>query len=92
MLHPEMPMCHVRATVTSAVTEAAVAGVVLAGGIAVFLVGLAAGIVVANVFVPGRKDRRSRVAGKVRNLQAAGRARGLPARGVPGQGEPDGGP
>jgi MFS superfamily sulfate permease-like transporter len=53
--------------------EAAVAVVVLAGGIAIFLVGLAVGIVVANVFVLRNKERRSRVIGKVRALRATGR-------------------
>ena len=67
-------------------------GVVLAGGIAIFLVGLAIGMVVAKVFLLRDAKRRSRVIGKARVLLRVGKARGLPAASGSPQGQPDGGP
>lgn len=64
----------------------------LAGGIAVFLAGLAVGLVVANVFVLRHKERRSRVLGKVRALRATGRGAGLSANNAPRPGQPGSGP
>ena len=48
------------------------AGVVIAGGIGVFLAGLAVGMVLAHVFVLRHEERRSRVIGKARALLGAG--------------------
>ena len=57
-------------------------GVVLAGGIAIFLAGLAIGIVLANAFLLRDAERRARLIGKARALLGAGKT----------QGQPDGGP
>jgi len=67
-------------------------GIVLAGGIAIFLVGLAVGMLLTNVFVLRHEERRSRLIGKARARLRAGRARGLPARNASPQGQPDSGP
>jgi hypothetical protein len=69
-----------------------VIGAVLAGGIAIFLVGLAIGMVVANVFVLRDAQRRSRVIGKARVFLRVGKERGLPAANGSPRGQPDGGP
>jgi hypothetical protein len=70
------------------------AGVVLIGGMAIFLAGLAVGIILANIAMR-REDRRARLIGKARSLMAksspgkAGpRSRDLDAR----ISQPDGGP